>query len=189
MVANYSRSQDFHPIILDFNAFSSGNQILLKWTIEAGKSCNGTIIEHSTDSIVFNQVGQIEGICGGEETPVPFEFLHTSPRINSKNYYRLVLGTQGFSNPLPIIHKEKGQYQLYPNPIDFSSKILFANPKTESYLLSIYSLDGTKVFSLENVQDEEIPLNILPNHLNGQFWFRLISPNGITLLGDFVKTK
>ncbi len=107
-----------HEILSYFFGLIKDDIIILKFGITGGNTCNGILINHSTDDINYVQVGEIPGICGSQITEVPYTFIHDNPVSGQKNYYKLELGLQGSSTPLIITFYNTGEdgYILFPNP-------------------------------------------------------------------------
>lgn len=96
------QAQQVHPIVSGFSGINVRNTIRLNWTIIGGNTCNGTLIQRSSDGNTFETIGEIAGICGSPEVDVPYVFIDENPEANQTNYYRLELGSQGFTTPLKV---------------------------------------------------------------------------------------
>lgn len=107
-----------HEILSYYFGLINDEQIILKWGIIGGNTCNGIKIHHSIDDINYQKIGEIPGICGSQTTELPYTFIDDSPISGQKNYYKLELGLQGFSTPLVITFYNTVQegYLLFPNP-------------------------------------------------------------------------
>lgn len=134
-------------ILSGFIGKASDDAVLLQWTISSGKTCNGTFIQRSADTVNFETIGEIPGICGSSETPVPYTFTDESPIPNQVNYYRLELGGQGYSRILAIPYFEYGNTGsiVIPNPVSTQSRIYFENKTEKPYLFSLFNYSGQLV--------------------------------------------
>jgi hypothetical protein len=135
-------------IILDgFVGVPQTGQIQLRWTISAGQTCNGTIIERSTDILHWEKIGEIPGVCGSSATPVPYNFIDNSPVNNRVNYYRLELGGQGYSFVvgIPYYDYSENGFVLIPNPVHDKADLYFSTSETESFKISIFDIAGKLV--------------------------------------------
>lgn len=139
------KAQD-HPILSYFSGEVYGEQIILTWNISGGNNCNGITIFHSSDSINYTEIGNIPGICGALDEDEPYQFIDPNPTKNKLNYYKLQLGTQGFTTPLSILYYETSEngFVFFPNP---SSKevSVFVNGFYQNSSIVIYDTNGKKV--------------------------------------------
>ncbi len=119
------------PILGKFLITKVGSDVYLNWTINAGSICSGIEIERSTDSIAFENIGNIAGTCGSISEAVTYNFTDKSPITNKKNYYRLIFGGTQISKVISIefIDVEKLGYQIRPHPLLDNSVIYFENNK------------------------------------------------------------
>ncbi|MFZ4546626.1 MAG: T9SS type A sorting domain-containing protein [Bacteroidales bacterium] len=154
ILAILSNSNAQETIILDgFVGVPQSQQIQLRWVISAGQTCNGIFIERSTDTLHWQNIGDIPGVCGSSSTPVPYNFIDTSPMHNSMNYYRLELGGQGYS---PVINvpfydfSSKG-YVLIPNPVHEIAMLYFGTSTTETFDIAFFDASGKLVQKLSGV--------------------------------------
>lgn len=67
------------PTLNYFNANSTSNSVLLTWEIKGGNTCNGIAIFRSTDGINFQQIGQVDGLCGSTDFAVAYSYTDLSP--------------------------------------------------------------------------------------------------------------
>jgi len=142
--------------ILDyFYANETEGKVFLQWSISSGETCNGIKITRSADGRVFSVIGEISGVCGEADVPVPYSFLDESPIENAISYYRLELGISNFSEvvSIQIIDKNKDGYQVRPNPIIHTGTIYFDNPNAESWTFSLFKLSGALVQKTKTYSD------------------------------------
>jgi hypothetical protein len=142
MNAYYSFSQE--TILDQFSAENVSGKVFLAWTIKSGNTCNGIRIYRSNDSLIYNEIGDIQGVCGNTEYAVNYTYQDDSPSVNKVNYYRLNLGGQGLTYAVSVQVVDVGQndYFLEQNPIAAETKLFFKNLTGEPYFLTIYSADG-----------------------------------------------
>jgi len=137
-----------HAIIDFFNGKIFNDQILLSWNIIGGNNCNGITIYHSTDNVDYQEVGSIPGICGAIIDAEPYSFLHINPAPNTLNYYKLKLGSQGYTTPLELMFFKTGDkgFTFYPNPVKEYFNIYISetnqNPRVE-----VFDTSGKKYIS------------------------------------------
>ncbi len=135
-------------ILSKFNANVVGEKVLLSWRIKAGNTCNGIDVYRSTDSLNYTLIGSVEGICGNVSFPTDYEYFDVSPVENSKNYYRLGLGGNGFSRVISTWYFDltKRDYILSPNPVLESSVLRFKNDAGLNVELLVFDLMGKLKF-------------------------------------------
>jgi len=174
-------------LIANFGVQQVNNNILVSWEIRAGNQCLGLQIEHSIDSLNFVSIYDFQGICGAGSSNEKYDFLHANPISNSKNYYRLKLGNDGYSNisSIKFVKIEVAGYSLFPNPVASSSKLYFSNTN-KSMSLTIISSSGAEVYKAVNIEDSEFSFRNL--FLSpGVYLFTLISDNGSSKInGKFI---
>ena len=173
-------------ILDNFSAFESSGKVYLSWTVAEGSTCNGIQIYHSLDSIDWERIGDIGGICGSSTESVSYSFVHDMPTLNTINIYRLQLGLSGFSNlvSISVLDIKAGGYRIYPNPIVNNSTIYFKNIQKQISKLSIYNLSGSPVSQTTSNTDQfEIgQINLKP----GFFFFTITNDDGQLISGKFL---
>ena len=165
-------------IILDgFFGVPEAKQVQLRWVISSGQTCNGTFIERSTDTIHWNPIGDIPGICGSSSAPVPYTFIDESPVNNTVNFYRLELGGQGYSPFIGVPYYDYTQegFVIIPNPAHEATTLYFSTSTTEEYTVSLFDMIGKKVQQYSGKgESQRLDVSLLPA---GSFIF-LISRQG-----------
>lgn len=160
--------------ILDRFTLTELNGIVqLDWTISKGSTCNGIGITRSVDSINFEPIGKINGVCGSLTEAVSYSFTDPDPIQNRVNYYQLQLGDIGYS---PIISREiidykDRNYQVRPNPMSGQGQLLFENDKREQFTLSIYQANGSLI-AQQTTRSESFDID-LRSYSSGTFYFDL----------------
>lgn len=142
-------------ILAEFTAVRNNTEIILNWVIEKGNTCNGIAITRSTDSLNFIEIGNIEGICGDEERAVSYLFTDENPVRNTRNFYRLELGSVGSSEIVGIdfpYFSDKG-FSIRPNPAYNEATVYFLNPDKDEHEISVYNLNGMEVLKTESAED------------------------------------
>lgn len=91
-----------HPILRIFEGKVVEGQVRLNWIINGGNTCEGIRIQRSENGSFFTTIGEIEGVCGSPDADVPYVFVDEDPLSYTESYYRLELGTQGYSTPVAI---------------------------------------------------------------------------------------
>jgi hypothetical protein len=176
-------------VIVGFQAIASKETVLLRWTIEAGNTCNGIRIHRSADKTNFAEIGEISGVCGSTSEPVDYTFIDNSPVKNQVNYYRLEAGNTGFSRvvAVEIIAIGSEGYQVRPNPVSSETRIYFYNPGRQEHVLTLYNQNGKEVFAASTREDHfELNADMLQS---GLYFFGISAEgNGAMTKGKLVVT-
>ncbi len=132
---------------LRFTATEANGRVFLDWTMNFGQTCNGIDITRSTDSLNFDVIGDIQGICGSPTDTVRYAFTDEFPVPNKTNFYRLVLGNLGPSQTVKvdIVDIDDTGYQVRPNPITESGRIYFQNDRSQAHILTLFTISGKAV--------------------------------------------
>ncbi len=169
-----------------FLVVQQGENVFLRWTIEAGNTCQGTRIERSGDGQSFEEIGEIPGVCGSPDQPISYEYTDKEPLRNSTNYYRLEMGFLGYTSVVAvdfIILNDEG-YSLQPNPVTSTSKLLFDNPDGADARLYIYDSTGRQVMEyITNESHIYIDGNFF---VSGFYAFRIIIGGSLKSVGKFI---
>ena len=140
-------------ILDDFAVDVNQGKVLLAWTIKSGSVCNGIQIHRSSseDSINFELIEDIQGVCGNLSSPVSYTFTDYNPFQNQFNYYKLLLGGQEVSNVLGIevLFIPSNSYLLKPHPISSNSELYFENANNNSFELKVFDDFGKVVYKNE----------------------------------------
>lgn len=142
-------------ILAYFYATENQEEVLLKWAIQEGETCNGILITRSIDSLFFDVIGEIGGVCGDPNFQQPYSFIDEHPPKNKTIYYKLELGISDFSNIISteVISKNESGYQVRPQPMGSGGRIYFNNPEYKKWEISIYQISGQfirKLFTQQN---------------------------------------
>ena len=144
-------------ILDDFAIDLNQGKVLLAWTIKSGNVCNGIQIYRSSneDSVNFELIEDIQGVCGDLSSPVTYTFTDETPIPNKVNYYKLLLG-QEFSNVLGIevLLIPVGSYLLKPQPVRNSSALYFNNSNNHNFELKIFDDFGSIVYLHETYSNK-----------------------------------
>lgn len=136
-------------ILDDFSLDLNQGKVLLAWTIKSGSVCNGIQIYRSLiDSVDFELIEDIQGVCGDLSSPVAYTFTDETPLPNQVNYYKLLLGGQEFSEVLGIevLIIPTNSYLLKPHPVISSSSLYFYNSNNNDVELKVFDDFGSIVY-------------------------------------------
>ena len=121
---------------------------MLNWTSLSEKDNLMYFIEHSSDGITFNTIGEIAG-RGDTETGFNYDFLHKDIQ-KGVNYYRLRMfsttGKQTYSQTRKVIigHK-KSVLNIFPNPVMGIANLMVDARDGERVQVTVIDLTGREV--------------------------------------------
>lgn len=172
----------------NFVLVNSNESIELRWRLTAGNTCDGITIYRSTDSLNFEKIGAIYGVCGSTFENQSFSYIDENPIYNKINYYRLQFG--GFAltetRAIKVIDFRNVNYYIEPHPVISSSRLYFSNDFNLSANLTIFDLNGAEVYTLRTSSDFFELSNCNFNH--GIYFFRIIiESTEIDIKGKFLK--
>ena len=159
----------------------------MKWVISAGFTCNGTEIYWSEDSINFERVGGIAGLCGSVSEDISYSFTHNNPISNKLNYYRLELGTNGDSQTISTfyVNLSAESHLIIPNPVKTKTTVYFRNSANRSIAFQLYNNKGQIIFERSEVFDSKIELDVAL-YPNGLYYFVIQSEGSNPIKGKIL---
>ena len=136
-------------ILASFNIDLSNGKVLLAWTIKSGSICNGMQIFRSQDSVEYELIEDIQGVCGDLSSPVSYTFTDSEPELNTTNYYKISFGGTQESNVLSIdvYNILNNSYLLKPNPVSGISDLYFNNDNQNQWILKVYGDFGDVIYT------------------------------------------
>ena len=146
LICYHARSQS---ILADFNIDLSNGKVLLAWTIKSGSTCNGMQIFRSQDSIEYELIEDIQGVCGDLSSPVSYTFTDSEPELNATNFYKISFGGTQESNVLSIevFNILSNSYLLKPNPVRGISDLYFNNDNQNELVLKVFGDFGDIIYT------------------------------------------
>ena len=161
-----------------FSISKNDGRVLLNWVTRPGSTCDGVDVMRSTDSLSFETIYHIPGICGGPNTAISYTYLDERPVANFRNYYRLGLGSSGTTSvrSIEVVDLGNNGLQVRPNPVVADSKIYFDNVTREACQLFLVSAAGVVVGKWET-RDEFFELHA-PDFQPGMYFLRILDAEG-----------
>ncbi len=129
-------------IYKDFNIYTSSGKVYITCTIQGGNTCNGITLYRSTDSLIFNQIEHLPGVCGNTDYDQKYTFIDNNPIKNARSWYKFYLGGQGYTEALSLEYYDISAGLLIRTLNTHSYQFHFNNPLKNQYLLNLYSLSG-----------------------------------------------
>lgn len=128
------------PGVIDrLAARAVGNKVQVEVTLSAGFTCNGIVITRSTDSLLFETIGLIGGVCGDSAASVSYSFTDSFPPTNQRLFYQLLLGGRIATDTRQVVVYDFDRRPLWmvPNPAKDWIEVRFdaAPGSRETFLL------------------------------------------------------
>ncbi|MBC5773419.1 DUF11 domain-containing protein [Pontibacter sp. KCTC 32443] len=168
---NYRDAEVFMPLPVSLVSFTGKLQqegVKLNWSTASEQNNDHFEIERGTDKKAFATVGYVKGF-GNSNQKINYSFLDSSLPTTA-TYYRLkqvdANGRTTYSKPI-VIQPAKAQLQniirLYPNPATETVKLDMTKLSTETFNISVISMEGrvVKELKLQGGHIQEIDLNNL----------------------------
>jgi hypothetical protein len=135
------------PILDKYDLIANHQHVFISCTIGSGNVCNGIEIWRSLDSINFNFIGDIPGICGSLVEPVNYYFTDDNPPKNQYLYYQLKFGGFGESEILKtrVNHYGVNNFLVMPQPANLYANIIFNYEFGFNYHFKLYNNLGQQV--------------------------------------------
>ncbi|MCG9881326.1 MAG: T9SS type A sorting domain-containing protein [Bacteroidia bacterium] len=174
--------------ILDkFHVFGEEGKVYITCTIRSGNTCNGIKVLRSTDSLNYDLIGMIDGVCGSSSEPITYNFIDLNPIVNQKLYYKLELGGYGFTSSVSytLFEAYGNGYLIKPNPAFGITNIYIDNKLFSQYKILVYNNTGAKVF--EQLSDSGFFTFNAADLPKGIFYF-VIQSDGqeVSISGKFI---
>lgn len=136
-----------HPFIESFTLSAQEGRVLVQWVMKGGSTCDGSMVERSTDGEAFVPVHRIEGLCGDPEVAVPFNWADADPPELSDLYYRIVFAAEGRSLPQQVRFDQlnRSTHRVYPSPTDGLVRVLLRMPLSAQVDLRVFDARGVLV--------------------------------------------
>ena len=190
LLFSFISSKAQHVNLSNFYLIPNNKEVLLYWTIDSGPTCNGITVWHSSDSVNYEEIGNIGGVCGSSSSATPYNFTDKSPLLNLVNYYKLRLGYAQFTEVKTITLKytEPGKLYVYPNPSINQAKIEFNNDRNKQFSLTVSNSIGNVIYKKDGVVESEIFLDT-SSWNNGSYYITLTDDSGNVLKEKLIITK
>jgi hypothetical protein len=158
--------------IIEFNAsFQQNSNVLIKWTVGAGSTCNAPQVQHSLNGLNFNTVYTYPGVCGGTDEPESYQWVHASAKQFAFNYYRILLDDGEFTLVDTVDLQSalaKSALVVSPNPAIDRVNLLLRIEANQFFDVHINTLAGRRVAQFLNLIGSEQQLR-LPDLSQGMY--------------------
>ncbi len=180
--------------LLTFRGKQQDESILLNWKTASEIDNDFFTLEHSSDGVNFEYLGEIDG-KGNSNNINDYRFVHPDPTVGT-NYYRLSQtdydGTSKIADVIAVDFKsDKVVAAVVPNPVrEYEINLQYISPQNANVEIEVVDMTG-KVLIQSTVLVSEGENNIqLPigNWSAGVYYLRTIQNQTIKSI-KFVKTK
>jgi len=149
--------------IAHFGLVQLGAGVRIEVTLAAGFTCNGIQLLRSPDSLNFETIGLIGGVCGSTTEEVSYDLFDPQPLDGRTHYYSLLLGGRIPSEVLAIrlIDFQKIGFLMWPNPARDQIWLRWENEAEHPHELRLLSSQG------QLLQEKKLQLNQAQMPLHG----------------------
>lgn len=136
--------------------------VLVKWTTISEHNNEYFTIEHSTDGVLFTEIGKISSL-GYTANGFSYQFIDSKPGIG-KNFYRIRMvdiamkSTHSEIKVVQVNDNAQHMLSIFPNPAVNSISLKLNTKENEELKVVIYSATGnkelTKTCSMEHQKAE-----------------------------------
>jgi hypothetical protein len=175
------------PAMYELSGTQDGTIVRLFLTLNQGSTCNGIIIERSTDSIHYTEIGTVSGICGNISKPTNYDFADSMPSPNAVNLYKVRLGSF-VTLPIRVFFARYNiaGYALSSNPSHVKSTLYFANDTRQKFVFRIFDQSGRQIYVADDIRDNSYDFDT--GHLPaGCYIFRLTAEDQHSIEGRFTR--
>lgn len=159
--------------IARFGLVQLGEGVRVEVTLQAGFTCNGIQLLRSNDSLQFETVGLIGGVCGSTTEEVSYDFFDPLPLNGQRYFYSLLLGGRIPSEVLSIrlLDFNKIGFVMGPNPAREQVFLRWQNELEQLYVVELLGPAGQPIESWES-RENELLLQ-LHGQSDGMYFIRL----------------
>ena len=132
---------------MSFTAQKQDSSILLNWSTASELNTLDFIVQHSTDGIVWNNIGTVPAAVNSNST-LNYNFIDVAP-VSGANYYRLIQrdidGHSSYSKVLVVVYSiPLKPIIVYPNPVN--EGLLYIKLQ-QATIVNFYNSLGIQVMS------------------------------------------
>ena len=175
--------------LISFNAaMTSNNLIKLSWKTSTENNVNHYDIEHSSDGLNFNKIGEQSSLKNINFSDYAFEDYQP---LYSVNYYRLKIvdedGNYKYSAVKCVQKFKKNNLEIYPNPVIKNVSIVHEKAVKGAYI-SLINTNGEVIMTVkikEGISKTTIDVSTLP--VSSFVYAVLFNNNGTIQAGQFIK--
>lgn len=137
----------------------------------------------------FEEIGNIEGVCGSADRDEEYSFLDEEPLIGEESRYRLLLGASGYTDEVSIVFFDfdsNGYVMLHDSRAGIVTLVSSGATGNTMRLINIYASDGTllrEVSLTSNMMEVS-----LSDFSSGAYSLVVLESSEVKFSSRFVKT-
>lgn len=171
-------------LLVNFNGRQIDNYIRLTFTVHSGVTCSGTAVERSKDTIHFETIGIMPGVCGSSSSEETYMFDDSFPQKNQFNYYRINLGQLGNSYAIKLRYIDYGNEFAIVSYPSAGATIFFSNANHQNLTFSLFNLRGEQLQSIETNGDAiSLSRTVFPDRI---YFFQVRNEGTILFKGKLI---
>jgi hypothetical protein len=171
------------PVIDGFRAVQVGADVQLNWFIPQGLSCIDMQVQRSEDSLNWQTVNTVFGLCGSDLSDQPYDYRDRGPAQGSRRLWYRIYASNGtvVSEVLALFYKvfSPGELFIAPNPMGERGIATFSSLSGENLVLEWLDQQGRLRRSSDPSGSGEFILQ-RGDLESGTYWLRVRSTNGET---------
>lgn|GEM_PF-3881857 len=145
----------------NFDVRRTGETVLLGWYVKSYNTCYDAVIHRSSDSIYFDPVGTIYGICEWDTATHFYSWEDKAPLPGTAWYY--VELSNLVRSDIRKISGAAGEIRLAPNPCNEKAMLYFSNPDRQQIRLTLTDAGGKQWLAMETRESQvELQTERLP---------------------------
>jgi len=137
------------PIIEGFRVAQVGDAVQLDWFIPQGLSCLNMEVQRSEDSLAFETLTTVFGLCGSNDSDSPYDYSDREHVPGRRTYWYRIYASSGtvVSAAIRLNYRqfEPGQLILSPNPLTDAGTAQYLSLSGENLSLRWVNAQGQEV--------------------------------------------
>lgn len=151
-----------HPFLSYFQLRETAAGVELDWEMVQGNTCEGIEILRALDPSALEVTGSIPGLCGSISEPVPYTYTDTDPPELNTVYYRLKLGTNGFSSvrSITLTRLRSTDHRVYPSPASNIATLLLRETPGATFDVQVIAASGVQVMDMRGLKGDRVEIDV-----------------------------
>jgi hypothetical protein len=156
---------------------TDNSSVLLGWTVVSGKTCSDMGLEFADETLNFQTLHFIAGVCGSDIEDLNYSFEHAD-ELSGKIHYRIRFNFDEFSDTISIVApvNQSQALWIYPQPAKRQLNIQLNRESIEATQLFIFEPGGRLLFQSDLSRQNPIPVDV-SSLLPGYYLIKLVSGN------------
>lgn len=172
------------PIIQGFRAQQVGADVQLNWFIPKGLSCIDMQVQRSQDSLNFQTLSTVFGICGSDNSDSPYDYTDSEHQPGAHRYWYRIYASNGTVVSewisLPYRSFVPGVLLLPSNPLIGDGMASFTHLSAEPLMLRWLNSTGQVLEELEPSASGQFLLQ-RKGRESGLYFLQVLNTEGMVL--------